>query len=344
MKHRAILILCLLCLGFQLVDQSLWQPAEHFPETVYPMDSETLSQEKVDLGRALFYDPILSRDQSVSCASCHSPYHAFAHTDHDLSHGIDDQIGLRNAPALFNLAWRKSFMWDGAVNHLDVQALAPITDAKEMDETMAGVIDKLQASSLYRNLFYRAFGDSMATGEHLLKAIAQFQLTLVSDRAKYDQVKQGLASFTTQEENGYRLFQQNCASCHTEPLFTNDAFANNGLPVDTTLNDLGRWMRTQNPSDSLTFKVPSLRNLSYTYPYMHDGRFQKLQEVINHYTDGISESPTLAHQLQKPIVLTAHEKVDLVAFLLTLNDEAFVLDPDHKYPRHILLQSSIATK
>ena len=306
----------------------------YFPKPLYNFKNNALDSLKIALGRNLFYDPILSADNTISCASCHSPYNAFSHTDHTLSHGIYDQIGNRNAPALFNLAWQKSFMWDGASNHLDVQPLAPINHSKEMGETTVGVIKKLNASKFYRNLFYQAYNDSTVTGEKMLKALAQFQLTLVSANAKYDLVKKGKGEFNKQESNGYTLFLKNCNACHKEPLFSNYNFANNGLTVDTTLNDFGRWMITKNSGDSLLFKTPSLRNLSFSYPYMHDGRFKKLGEVINHYTNGIQKNKTLSTELNKPIILNSNEKIDLLAFLLTLNDTSFVFKPQNQYPKN----------
>lgn len=312
---------------------------KYFGKPVYDFKNNNLSKAQINLGRALFYDPILSKDGSISCASCHSSYNAFAHTDHDLSHGINNQIGFRNAPALFNLAWQKNFMWDGAVNHLDVQALAPITHPKEMGENLAEVVRKLQVSKLYTTLFKNAYNDTLVTGESILKALSQFQLTLVSGNSKYDKVMNEEAAFTLQEQNGYTLFKQHCNSCHTEPLFSNYSFANNGLAVDTTLNDYGRMNITQQKSDSLLFKIPSLRNLSYTFPYMHDGRFKKLNEVINHYTNGINQSKTLAKQLQNKITLTSNQKTDLMAFLLTLNDSSFVFNPNNKYPHEVFSKS-----
>jgi cytochrome c peroxidase len=318
--------------SFVTQEKELLYP-NYFPKPQYDFSKNPLDSFKTALGRQLFYDPILSADNTISCASCHSPYNAFSHTDHSLSHGINDQIGSRNAPALFNLAWQKSFMWDGAINHLDVQALAPINHPKEMAESTASVIKKLNANYYYRTLFYGAFNDSLITGERLLKALAQFQLTLISANSKYDLIKNNKDSFTMQEKNGYLLFQKNCNSCHTEPLFSNYLFANNGLKVDTSLNDFGRWEVTKKSEDSLHFKTPSLRNLSFTYPYMHDGRFKKLGEVINHYTDGIQQNKTLSGELKNSILLTPNEKVDLIAFLLTLNDKEFVFDNKHQFPK-----------
>lgn len=318
--------------SFVMRDFALPYPS-YYPKPQYNFKNNLLDSSKISLGRHLFYDPILSADNTISCASCHSPYNAFSHTDHTLSHGINDQIGSRNAPALFNLAWQKSFMWDGASNHLELQALAPINHPKEMGETTLGVVKKLNASKFYRNLFFRAYQDSTVTGERMLKTLAQFQLTLVSANAKYDRIKKGNDVFTEQEKNGYSLFLENCNSCHSEPLFSNYNFANNGLKIDTTLNDFGRWLVSKKSQDSLLFKTPSLRNLSFSSPYMHDGRFKKLGEVINHYTNGVQQSKTLSIALKKAIVLTSNEKIDLIAFLLTLNDTSFVFDSQNKYPK-----------
>lgn len=320
--------------AFRRTDR-LFVAQTHFPKPIYNFSKNPLTASKILLGRALFYDPILSRDNTISCSSCHSQYSAFTHTDHDLSHGIDDRIGNRNSPALMNLAWKNSFMWDGAIHHLDVQSLAPISNPLEMDEKIEHVVSKLQSSPIYTPLFFAAFGDSIITGENTLKAIAQFMLTLVSSNSKYDSVMRKQTMFTAQEANGYKLFQKNCAVCHVEPLFTNDAFKNNGLPVDPTLNDLGRYNISQNPDDSLKFKVPTLRNIEFSYPYMHDGRFKSLAQVMNHYTKGIDKGRTLASELQEPIMLSSNEKVDIIAFLLTLSDKSFIFDPRHSYPKKI---------
>lgn len=327
-----VVIIILLGAGFRAA-VNIWNPPAHFPAPVYDFKKEPLTAEKVHLGRLLFYDPVLSRDSSISCASCHSPFNAFAHTDHDLSHGIDDRIGTRNAPALMNLAWQREFMWDGAANHLHAQALAPIANATEMDEQPERVLRKLRSSAMYRELFAAAFGDTGITTSRLVVSLAQFQLTLVSADSKYDRVKAGKEQFTQQEAKGYNLFRQHCAACHQEPLFTNREFRNNGLPVDPTLKDLGRYSITQRTSDSLLFKVPTLRNVEYSYPYMHDGRFKTLYQVIGHYTGGIQRSSTLAQELKQPMVLSANEQTDLVAFLLTLSDRNFIFNPQHGPPR-----------
>ena len=304
-----------------------------WPKPHYDFSKNPSTHAKIELGRALFYDPILSRNSTISCASCHSQYTAFTHVDHALSHGIDDRIGTRNSPALMNLAWSKDFMWDGAVNHLDMQALAPMSNPLEMDETITHVVHKLSQTSLYPPLFRAAYGDTTITGERLLKAMSQFMLTLVSARSKYDSVQRGQTVFSVQEQNGYRLFQAKCNSCHTEPLFTNYQFENNGLPLDTSLMDYGRMSVTKQASDSLKFKVPTLRNVEFSYPYMHDGRFKRLRDVLKHYTS-IRQSGTVSNKLQ-PMNFTSNEMVDLTAFLLTLTDRKFLFDTAYSYPKYL---------
>ena len=215
----------------------VFQIPKNWPIPHYDFTKNPMSPAKIELGRALFYDPILSRNQAVSCASCHLSFTAFTHTDHALSHGIDDKIGKRNSPALMNLAWTKSFMWDGSINHLDMQALAPLSNPLEMDEKIENVVLKLSKSILYPTLFRKAFGDPAVTGERTLKAISQFLLTLTSANSKYDSVARNESSFTLQEKAGYASFQKNCNSCHAEPLFTNSEFENNGLPIDSGLKD-----------------------------------------------------------------------------------------------------------
>lgn len=339
-KSIVIVFICTALFGFKIVKEYTFVIPKNFGKPNYDFQKNPLNEATIQLGRALFYDPILSKNNSISCTSCHSPYNAFAHTDHSLSHGIDDSIGTRNAPALMNLAWQKSFMWDGAINHIDMQALAPISNKIEMNETIENIVKKLEQSTLYPSLFFKAYGDKNITGERILKAIAQFQLTLISSDSKYDSVMRKQTTFNAQEKKGYELFKQNCNSCHTEPLFTNHTFANNGLAVDTALNDFGRWNITHQSSDSLKFKVPTLRNIEFTYPYMHDGRFKKISDVLNHYTKNITASPTLAPELKNNIALTSNEKVDLTAFLLTLSDKHFVFNPDFAYPKNIFSVSA----
>jgi len=302
-----------------------------WPQPAHNFRKEPLTEKKIALGRTLFYDPVLSRDSTISCASCHSQYTAFTHVDHALSHGIEGRIGTRNSPALMNLAWNNSFMWDGAVSHLNLQSQKPITNPAEMDETMLHVLYKLEASEKYRALFNAAYHDGI-TDSDLMDALSQFMLTLVSANSRYDRVMRGDTVFMPHEATGYALFQKHCASCHAEPLFTNNSFENNGLVPDDSLRDAGLAAITHLPADSFKFKVPTLRNIELSAPYMHDGRFKTLGMVLNNYIRGIHQSPTLNPRLQKGIYLTVEQKADLVAFLLTLTDREFVSNPAFSYP------------
>lgn len=298
-----------------------------WPKPTYDFTKNPLTKEGFELGRQLFYDPILSRDNTISCASCHLQATGFTHVDHELSHGIDGRIGTRNSMTIMNLAWSKNFMWDGSVNHLDMQPLAPLSNFVEMDENLDNVLKKLNNSDKYKMLFYKTFNDSLATGQRMLLAFSQFIVQLNSHNSKYDKYVRNEAggAYTEQEKNGLQLFRTHCASCHTEPLFTNQDFEKNGLSKDTTLNDLGRMSLTRKREDSLKFKVPTLRNVQFSFPYMHDGRFKKLREVVNHYT--------ASDKLAKPIALNSNEKTDIVAFLLTLTDTAFLFDKRFGFPR-----------
>lgn len=339
---KVVIFICALWLtavSFSPVGKVTFNAPKGWPRATYNFSKNPLSREKILLGRALFHDPILSADSTVSCVSCHLQYSAFTHIDHKLSHGIAGRIGTRNSPALMNLAWAKLLMWDGAVNHLDMQPLAPIAHPDEMGFSIEGVAARLNNQQRYKQLFYTAYGDSTVTGEHMLKAISQFMLTMVSANSKYDKIKQleqGV-SFTQQEENGYRIFRAHCESCHREPLFTTNGFANNGLTIDNTLNDIGRVKISHNPNDSFHFKIPTLRNIEFSYPYMHDGRFMKLREVLDHYTTGIQHTPHLSKELRAPILLSSNEKVDLTAFLMTLSDREFLFDTSFSFPKFLFM-------
>lgn len=286
-----------------------------------------LTEEGFLLGRKLFYDGRLSKDGKFPCASCHEQRAAFATFDHDFSHGFGGQFTTRNAPALQNLAWLTSYHWDGAFPDLESQAVAPITAKNEMAENMDSVLLKLKADKEYPELFKKAFGTKEITSDRMLKALAQFTGMLVSANSKYDRVKNGLDSFNRSEQHGYSLFQQHCGTCHKEPLFTDNTFRNNGLAPDPYHLDFGREQVTKNREDSFKFRVPSLRNVGVTQPYMHDGRFYTLDNVIDHYTSGIFQSATLDTLLRKPMIFTPKEKYDLVLFLYSLTDSSFLNNP-----------------
>lgn len=299
---------------------------EGWPQPYYRFTDNVLTAEKFKLGRALFYEPMFSADNTVSCGSCHQQFAAFAHSAHQFSHGINGLVGTRNAPALQNLTWNPSFMHDGGVNHIEVFPPAPITNPVEMAETLPNVVAKIGASAKYQALFRQAYGDDTVTTQRMFKAIAQFMGTMYSYNSKYDQVKHGTAKFTAAEQNGYSLFVQKCASCHQEPLFSDYKFRNNGLSVNPTIKDSGRAHITRDPADIYKFKTPSLRNIDLTGPYMHDGRYMTLMECLNHYTSSITISPTLDPSLNSGIAMTTQEKTDIIAFLKTLTDPQFLTD------------------
>ena len=297
-----------------------------FPKPLYDFSKNPITDAGFKLGRKLFFDPVLSQDSTISCESCHLQFTAFTHVDHALSHGINGLKGNRNSPTLQNLAWNKFFMWDGGINNLEVQPLAPITNPLEMANTMENVVRKLNHSASYRMRFYQAFGDSVVTGQHVLKALSQFLLLLESFNSKYDKVMSGEQKFSINEQHGFELFKKNCAACHTNQTFTDGAFHNIGLNYDSELKDIGRAKITKDKIDSMKFKTPSLRNVAVSYPYMHDGRFKTLEDVIDFYTQKKYGKTNLDKILKRQIILNEQEKKDLVAFLKTLTDKEFLFD------------------
>ena len=334
-KYYSVLgFLILICLAFskQFTTPLYFEVPKGWPQPKYDFKRNSLTEEGFQLGRHLFYDPILSRDNTISCSSCHLQQTGFTHVDHQLSHGIEGKIGTRNSMALINLAWNKNFMWDGGVNNLEVQPINPITNPLEMDEKLENVIVKLQQSDKYKKLFTSAFGDDEVTSQRILKALAQFTVMLKSSNSKYDRVIRKEEQYTEREQRGFNLFKTNCASCHKEPLFSNDKFENNGLAIDTTLNDLGRIKITNKKEDYIRFKIPTLRNVQFTFPYMHDGRFKTLTEVVKHY-NSLAQDKSLPKELAKPMNLSDNDRVDLVLFLKTLTDNEFLLDKRFSFPK-----------
>jgi cytochrome c peroxidase len=291
-----------------------------------------LTREGFALGRKLFYDGRLSKDSNFPCASCHQQFAGFATLDHPLSHGYNNQFTTRNAPGLFNLAWRTLYHWDGGINHLEVQPLAPITAPNEMAESVQEVINRLKADTAYLRMFKAAFGSEDINSQRMLKAIAQFTGAMVSGNAKFDKVKRGEASFSIGEQSGYNIFKAKCASCHPEPLFTDMSFRNTGLSVDPVLNDSGRMRITHDPNDYLKFMVPSLRNVYKTEPYGHDGRFYSIGAVIDHYRSGVIVTATTDSLVRKGIPVSDEEKLDLLSFLRTLTDTTFLNNPAYGPP------------
>lgn len=307
-----------------------FQKPSNFPDAVYNLEANKVTKAGFELGRTLFYEPRLSRNNTITCGSCHIQSSAFTQHGHDVSHGIDDRLGTRNSPPIMNLAWNKAFMWGGGVYDLDLQPIVPITTHEEMDENLANVFAKLQAMPKYTALFKAAFGTEEITTARFMKALSQFMVMCVSSNSKYDKVmrKEGNMAFTAEELEGYNIFKQKCASCHAEPLFTDGSFRNNGLPP-SAIDDQGLYTATLKLGDKYKFKVPSLRNLSYTAPYMHDGRFLTLSGVLEHYNSGVATTANLDPLLNgaKPgIALSETEKQRLTTFLLTLDDEEFIKD------------------
>jgi cytochrome c peroxidase len=298
-----------------------------WPIPFYKFSDNPITTDKFILGRSLFYETMLSSDNTISCGSCHQQFVAFANADHDLSHGVNGVFGNRNSPALQNLNWNTSFMHDGGINHIEVQPAAPITNPVEMNESLSNVVSKLSGSGKYRELFKKAYGDETINTQRMFKSMAVFMATMYSFNSKYDKVKRGEDTFESSEQAGYDIFVQKCASCHKEPLFSDFEFRNNGLPVNYALKDSGRMHITRNLADLYKFKTPSLRNIEKTGPYMHDGRLSSLGQVLEHYNSGIVISNTLDPILQSgSIPLTLQEKADLLAFLRTLTDQTFLTD------------------
>lgn len=299
---------------------------EGFPAPAYQFADNPLTKEGFELGRKLFYDGRLSVDGIHPCASCHQQIACFGTFEHDRSHGVNNTHTLRNAPPLFNLAWQSSYHWDGEFNSLFNEAAHPIHGSHEMGETFNGVINKLQKDEEYRKDFRKVFRTEFISPEHVLKALAQFTGYMTSANSKYDLVKKGQATFTPEEQNGYQLYQANCASCHPEPMFTDYSYRNTGLPIDPFLNDYGRFMVTGDPADSMKFKVPTLRNVYVTSNYMHDGRFNTLSQCITHYRTGVQAGSTVDPLVAGGINLTNTEAINLALFLRTLTDSSFMKD------------------
>lgn len=296
-----------------------FEAPDYFPEVQYDFTENQVTKGRFELGKMLFFDPVLSSDSTVSCASCHAQVHAFADHNTSLSSGVDGRLGRRNSPSIANMAFSPAFMWDGGVNHLEIFSLAPITDTNEMNETMSNVIYKLNQNEMYRWLFKKHYQVDEINDQIMFRALTVYMTMIVSDGSKYDQWKQGKTELTSKEEQGRLLFASNCASCHSGALQTDYSYRNNGLDASFE-NDPGRGRITLDPSDNGKFKVPSLRNVMLTYPYMHDGRFYTIREVLDHYDEGIVSSETLDPLLDSGIPMTETEKDQIVAFLETLTD------------------------
>ena len=311
----------------------------NFPAPVYGLTENPPDRAAFELGRMLFYDPLLSRDGTISCGSCHQQAVAFADAGRTLSVGVQGRLGTRNAPALQNLRWRRTLLWDGGVAHIEVLPLAPLTNALEMDETLAGVLDKLNAHPDYPRRFAQVYGAGRIGSQQFLRALAQFMAGFTSADSRYDHYvrHEPDGALTAAELRGLSVFRANCASCHATDLFSDETYRNNGL--DRTFpQDSGRAHITGRVGERGLFKVPSLRNVALTAPYMHDGRFRTLPEVLAHYDHGVVGSATLDPLLRRPdgslgIRLDAQQQADLLAFLQTLTDSSFLHNPQLAPPR-----------
>ncbi len=313
-----------------------------------------LTVQKVALGRMLFYEKSLSKDGTMACVTCHVQADGFSDRRR-FSEGLDGTLGDRQAMAVVNLAWNENgFFWDGRADILRHQALLPIQNPIEMDETLANVISKLDKKRLhglqkiYQSQFIRAFEDGAINELNISLALEAFMLSVVSDDSKYDRFLAGKTTLTDAEERGRVLFfgeyneffpetsGADCAHCHSGNNFENDLYANNGLDTDAEFTDLGQYIVTEDNADKGKFKITTLRNIAVTAPYMHDGRFETLEEVVNHYNTGIHSSstldPALASTMGTGLMLTAEDISDLIAFLHTLTDETFLNNPAYKAP------------
>ncbi len=303
----------------------------YFPEFTY--ESTPLTKNKIALGKKLFYEGKLSRNNTISCGFCHIQEFAFTHHGHGISHGIDNRMGIRNAPALQNLAFLNKFMWDGVIHELDQQPISPITAHEEMDSNFPQIIQKLNEVEEYRNLFRAAYGDAEINAERILNALGQFMATIISDQSKFDQYLQGQGALTDSENNGRQIFEQKCSACHKGALQTDQSFRNTGLYFNSELADAGRYRVTTDSADFMKFRVPSLRNIALTSPYMHDGRFLSLEAVLNFYSDGVEDNPRLDPLLRDGVTIgipmSNQEKQDLISFLNTLTDDNFINDPEY---------------
>lgn len=309
-----------------------------------PADNPT-TKPGVQLGRALFYDPILSSNGKVSCASCHRQDKAFS-DGFQFSIGVDSVPTRRNSMSLANLLWVRNLFWDGRSRSLEDQASIPMFDVHEMNQPADISALKLRHHPEYRKMFEAAFGDRIISGDRVIKALAQFERTLISANSDYDKYLSGSYAPSPAEQRGMDLFfgnnatgiRTNCAHCHGSPRLMVELFHNNGLEAEPA--DHGREDFTQDPADRGRFRVPTLRNIAVTAPYMHDGRFTTLRQVLDHYSDHIQPSATLSpfipdsidHTGRRGSLLDEAQKNDIVAFLEMLTDSTFLTNPDFGPP------------
>lgn len=307
-----------------------WVP-EDFPPLLAPEENAP-TPERIALGRALFYDVRLSSTREVSCSSCHRQANAFADPER-VSRGVGGRLGVRNAPALVNAAWATSLFWHGGAATLEVQAIEPIRNPNEMDFSLAGAAERLARDADMVAAFQRAYG-AMPSEATIPRALASFVRSLVSGDSRYDRFRRGdQTALDAAERRGMDLFmgeRAQCFHCHAGFNFTTNGFRNNGTRPDDP--DMGRASITLREADHGKFRVPTLRNVGASAPYMHDGSLPTLESVIEHYDRGGA-----GHRNTDPVIgplrLSASEKTDLVAFLRALDDEAFLREPRFGPPK-----------
>lgn len=344
-------ITLLFALGCAKAPEPVWDTAPYtldfggLPEPELPADNP-LTEQGVKLGRMLFYETRLSGDNSLACASCHKQENAFTDTNR-FSTGIDGLDGHRQAMSAVNMLWNTNgYFWDGRAQKLRDQSIIPIQDVLEMNETMENVVEKLEQDTLYTHQFFRAFGSEDISSFRIGLALEQFMNSIVSYRSKYDLFLDGEATFTEEEELGMELFFEeynpyfpetsgaDCGHCHGGKNFSSQEYMNNGL--DSIYNDDGRYDVTGLESDRGAMKVTTLRNIELTPPYMHDGRFNTLEEVIDHYNEGLrnnaSLNPALAMTMGTGLMLNETDKDALIAFLKTLTDTSLIQDSRYASP------------
>ena len=310
-----------------------YQVPSNFPSLAYNMADNPLTEKGFELGKKIFYDGRLASDGVVSCGFCHIQEDAFTHHGHTFSHGVGDGVGVRNAPPIQNMAYQTQFFWDGAADHIELLSMAPISNELEMNGNIIDIINMMKNDSAYKKLYKQAFTNGEINSENMLKALAQFMTVLTSSNSRFDKYRRNElgGALTAQELAGYAVFNQKCASCHETDIFTDNSFRNNGLPINPSINDKGRYRVTGLDEDKYKFKVPSLRNIEKTAPYMHDGRFYTLDAVLDHYDSGVTQTQNLDSSLQHTgalgIPLSSSEKAQLIAFLKTLTDNEFLSNP-----------------
>ncbi len=337
MKNRGLLLLLLSILIWtackkesqQTQDIKPWYSIypEDFPPPNIPSDNQP-NATRIELGKALFYDPILSLDSSISCASCHQPKFAFADTG-ATTPGVFQRPGTRNVPSLFNLAYQPHYLREASLPTLEMQILVPIQEHNEFASNIVDIGIALSKIPYYDSLSRVAYGQEPGPFS-ITRSIAAFERSIVSANSPYDEANRGGRIRSSQEEQGYQLFlsnRLNCSKCHAEPYFTNFKPENNGLY--TYYQDPGRWRFSKLNTDSGKFKIPSLRNVALTPPYMHDGSIRTLEDVIDFYASGGTNGPYKSTMISG-FTLSSEEKTALLIFLQSLSDSSFVNNPNYR--------------